>query len=129
MKKQTTVMAFFATVSIFFLFSSCQNNDNYIIGKWEIENVGTSDPTTSEGDIHSLSVINMLSVGGTFSFNDKGEFKTETTSGSYSISSDGNSITLKDSESEHTFDLNKTSDKKLQLKSTTDKSVINLVKK
>lgn len=128
MKTQATIMTFVFGLCIF-LFSSCQNSDNYIVGKWEIENIGTSDPTNSEQDIHSLTVINMLSIGGTFEFTNQGEFTTETTKGQYSISPDGKTITLKDAESEHIFELDKVSENKLKLQSTSSSSVINLVKK
>ena len=72
----------------------------------------------------------MVSAEGTFEFTDQGEFKTQTTKGKYSISSDARSIILRDSESEQTFELIKVSENKIQLKQKTNDTpiIITLIK-
>lgn len=96
------------------LFPSCQNIEKSIVGKWEIEGIGAFN--SKDIDILPITILNMVSVGGTFEFTDQGEFKTQTTEGKYSISTDGRSIILKDSDSEQTFEIKKVSGNKIHLK-------------
>lgn len=123
--KTLAIIPAFVLILLTSLFISCQNNKNFIEGKWEIENIGTSN---SE-DMLPLTVLSMVSVGRTIEFTEQSVFKTETSKGEYSFSSDRKTITLKDSESEHTFEINKISENKIELKSSSNSSVITLIKK
>jgi hypothetical protein len=124
MKTQTIISAF-VLILLTSIFFSCQNSDNFIVGKWEIEQIGTSN---SE-DMLPLTVLSMVSVGRTFEFTEQGVFKTETTNGEYSFSSERKTVTLKDLESEHAFEVNKISENKIELKSSSNSLVITLIKK
>ncbi|MDD2637008.1 MAG: hypothetical protein PHW82_16060 [Bacteroidales bacterium] len=121
MKTETIILAFF-TILFTFSLASCQNDEDFIVGKWKIESIAptNADVVKSDMDVVAFAVLNMLSVDDYFEFNENGEFKIGKSSGTYLTSSNGESITLKDSESEQTFELITVSENKVKLKPVTD---------
>jgi hypothetical protein len=112
---------------------SCNNNSVSIVGKWEIQGVSSSDSTYVDENLLALTIINMVANGAEFEFNSKGEYRMGADpneyKGNYKISLDSKSITIKDDNSEQIFELNKISENNIQLKSTSEGVVINLVRK
>lgn len=112
---------------------ACSSDNGIIVGKWEIQGVGSSDSTIVDENLLGLTVMNMVTNGAEFEFSTKGKFTMGTNpneyKGNYIISLDSKSITLKDDNSEQIFELNQISENNIQFKSTTDGVVINLVRK
>jgi len=122
-----------AVLALLVILNSCNNDSGFIVGKWQIQGVGSADSTFVDENLLGLTVMNMVANGAEFEFNTKGEFRMGTDpndyEGNYMISLDSKSITLKDDNSEQIFELNKISENNIQLKSTSDGIVINLVRK
>jgi len=120
-------------MALLFIITSCNNDSGSIVGSWEIQGVSSSDSTFVDENLLGLTVMNMVANGAEFEFNTKGEFRMGTApndyEGNYMISLDSKSITLKDDNTEQIFELNKISENNIQLKSTSDGIVINLVRK
>lgn len=129
MKKYFTPFLFLLMI----VFISCGNSNSSINGKWKIDGVGSTDSTNKKDNILVYSVMTMLSNGAEFEFTDNGNFNisnhgTTSVSGNYTVSDDGKMLTLKANNTEEIYELSKTSDKKMMLKSNKDASVINLKK-
>jgi hypothetical protein len=136
MKTLNTVVNLFvklALMAFLLILISCNNDSGSIVGNWEIQGVGSSDSTFVDENLLGLTVMNMVANGAEFEFNSKGEFRMGTDpndyEGNYMISLDSKSITLKDDNTEQIFELNKISKNNIQLKSTSEGVVINLVRK
>lgn len=115
------------------LFISCGNSNYSINGKWQIDGVGSIDSANTKDNILVYGVMTMLSNGAEFEFTDNGNFNisyqgTTSVSGSYIISADNKTLTLKANNTEETYELTKSNEKSMMLKSKKDASVVNLKK-
>lgn len=128
-----TALVRYSVMALLLLIIACNKDGDSIIGKWEIQGVGSSDSTFVDENLLGLTIMNMVANGAEFEFNTKGGFRMGTDpneyEGNYMISLDSKSITLKDDNSEQIFDLNKISGNNIQLKSSSDGVVISLFRK
>lgn len=124
------------------------DNNTYLFGKWNITAVGTADPKLvkkiNKGSDSTRSdrykkylpeLTNMMREGYQYEFLKNGEFKLtdkenkEVTSGDFTISKDGELLTLISGGYDTEYKLTKTSEKHIKLKSKKDASTMELSKK
>lgn len=116
-----------------FLLFSCSNKNSFVVGKWKIDGVGTTDTTSAKNNLLGFGLLSMMSKDVEFEFSENGSFNISnqnntTVTGNYLISDDNKSLTLKANNTEEKYELTKNNEKQIQLKSVKDASVINLIK-
>ncbi|MFA4851181.1 MAG: lipocalin family protein [Bacteroidales bacterium] len=130
MKKLSIIGAvIFSTLILF----SCSTKNSFVVGKWKIDGVGTMDTASSKNNLLAFGLLSMMSKDVEFEFSENGTFQISnqnksTVSGTYTISDDSKSLTLKANNTEEGYEIIKNDGKQLQLKSVKDASVINLNK-
>ena len=146
MKKKSLLLCL--PLTVFILFTSFTGNNSYLIGKWNISAVGTADPklvkkidkgADSARAAHYKKYLpelsTMLNEGYVYEFVKDGTYNIkdkngkEAYSGDYTLSEDGETLTLITSGDAVDYKYTKISDKHIKLKSKKDASTIELSKK
>jgi len=114
------------------LLIACQGKPS-ITGKWNMAGVGTVDTTDGQGKLIGYGMLTMMSNGAEFEFTDGGEFTISSqgqhyATGNYTLSPDGKQLSMKSTTAEENYEVLKSSEKELQLKSMKDSSILNLTK-
>ena len=134
--------------SFFILFSSFKENNNYLIGKWNISAVGTADPKlvkkinkgadslrTAHYKKYLPELSTMLAEGYIYEFAKDGAYKIadkegkDAFTGTYVFSEDGKTLTLDTGTEAIDYKFSKINDRHIKLKSKKDASTIELSKR
>lgn len=112
---------------------SCGSNNSFIAGKWTIDGVGSADSSNTKDKFFVYGMLTMISSGSEFNFDKNGKFNLsnqgkEIASGNYSISSNGKTLSLKADSGEYVYEITKSDEKEIMLKSTKDASIIKMKK-